>query len=361
MKNPLRNLLLFGLTLLLLAPTALAWNVPVVGEVDPGFNWVFIVFVLGILAFAGAIPATRKLVRGVPIIGSSLAGPTAVVMGIVLTLVAAFGAPGGLSFGDAAPAAAASDAVAFDATTYEATSDVTFYAANAATKAAVSPAVKIYKSGVTEKAAFEGSAVAEYSGTMSSGSLTISGIQTQTLGCTVDVALDLASYYEVIKRDINICVAKNVLGNNDIAVPTFYMEAYGTQSLSKTDTSLTCTAGTQCSYTLIVRNSAADTYLHNVAVNFTNVDSASLDSVDAGGECEIVEVSGTKYVKFTNDIGPLEIASCPLKITRATGDTDGSFYFFMDDLYQQYGATAWNTNSNVRGATVSSQATVSFA
>lgn len=336
-------------------------EIPLIGTFE-WLSWQGAVVGLGLLLLlAVVLPQVRNLTRRIPLVG----GASPAVAGVILLLVASVANPGGMLYygGSAAPGTIADD-VTFATGLYEQTTDVTFTAADFEDKTALgSVSVKVYEPGVTEKAAFEGSATPEYSGTMSSGTVTISGVQVQTLGCTVDVALDLSGYYEQIERDVNICVEKNALGNNDLSVPTFYMKDIGTLSLSDDSaTTLTCTAGSQCTYNIKVSNTEDDSWVAGVAVKWVESDTEehTLDSVDAGA-CEIVEVSSTKYVKFTGDLGPLASAACAVKITRATGDTNGGYNMTADDLFVMYGATAWNTNANLRSATATAALEVTFA
>lgn len=345
-------------------------SLPLLGSFDIGFNMGFGLIVVGALMVLGGFALGRAFVNKLPLVGKWLTrgGPA---LGVVVLLVASFvnvggllhmdGATGSVGIPGATAMAPAVSTGAFDASRYETTSKVTFTVADAADKSAQNAAIKVYKSGVTEKAFMEGSATPEYTATASSGSATIDAIQVQTLGCKVDVGLDLSGYYQKLIRDVNICREKNLNGVNTVSPPTFYIEDAGTLSLGLTPTSLTCSAGSQCTYSLIIRNSESDAYNHRLAAKFTNVANATLDSVEAGAPCEIVDVSGTQYVKFTGDLASLGTATCNVKVTRASGSADGSWTWTLDDNFQYLGSTAWNTQSSIRGATATGATTVSFA
>lgn len=355
-----------------LAPVAAAASFPLMGEWNWGANWGTLFAALALIAAVALVPAGAAAVRRIPVLGTFVAGGAAIVL-VVAMLAAAMVNTGGFLNGDSKATASftpdildtpTGTSTTFNAALHEPTSDVTFYSSNAATRSSINAAIKIYKPGVPEKTAVEGSATPEYSGTASSGKLELTGIQVQTLGCTVDVLYSLTSYYHFLARDQNICRAKNALATNKVSLPTVYLQEVGTLSLSKTDTSLTCTAGSQCSYVITLRNSATDKYLHRAAAKFANVANATLDSVDSGANCELVEISSTKYLVYTGPaatIGSLGVVTCPVKITRSAGSADGSFTLTADDNFNYLGSSGWNTNSNVAGATATSATTVSFA
>lgn len=355
----------------LIMPAASAAAIPLLGETEIGFNVGFILITIGVLAFLGGFAATREFVKGLPYAGGWLASGGA-VLGVVMLLAASWVQPGGLLYADDSPATfvpgasaaapAATGAANFDAALYEPVTKAIFYASDAAVPStAVNPVLSIYKTGVAQKAAMEGTGVPLYSGTLSSGTLTIDGIQVQQYGCMFDIGVDAANYYEKIVPNVNLCRAKNANGLNTVSVPTIFLEKIGTNSLSLTATSLTCSAGSTCTYSLVVRNSVADTKLANIAVKFVNTANATLDSVVTGSACELIDSSGTQYVKISADLGSLESRTCNVQITRAAGSADGSWKWTMDDLFQYNGATGWNTNSNTRGAGATAATTVTFA
>lgn len=361
------------LTLAALPIASAATSVPLLGDVSWGLNIPTVLIFIGVLALLAGINLFKGLVGNLPLGSGAFLQRGGLALAVVALLAASAMLPNGMLngvFGETASAATPDPL--FDSTGFEPTSTVAFSFANSYSKASASPAVKLYPSSqaVTEKAAFEGSSTPLYSGTATSGALTVTGIQVQTYGCTWDVYTDLTAYYQKIERNVNLCHAKNVLGTNTVSPPTIYMDPYGTLSNSLLGTSLTCSAGSQCTYSLTVQNSAADTTAKNVAVKFVptgttvsgaTVYNATLDSVVSGSACEIVDISGTQYVKFQNNFGPLGVQSCSVKVTRAAGSADGQFKWTTDDNFMAYGATAWNVNSNVRGATATSATTVNFA
>lgn len=363
--------LAFSLMAVSLAPLASAASLPLLGEFDVGFNWAFGLILIGILAAATGIAAGRALVKRIPVAGGMLTtgGP---ILGILLLLTASWINPGGLLNGDdtvtivpsagAVSATSAAAVVGFDSARYESVSKAIFYGADAAVPStAVNPVLSLYKPGVTEKAAMEGTGIPLYSGTLSSGTLTIDGIQVQQYGCTFDIGVDAANYYEQVVRNVNLCREKNANGLNTVSVPTIFLKKIGTASLSLTGTSLTCSAGSTCTYSVVVRNSVADTAIAGVAVKFHTATNATLDSIVSGSACELVEVSSTQYIVFQAELGSLDSKTCNVQITRASGSADGTYKLTMDDMWLVNGATAWNTNSNTRGASATSATTVTFA
>lgn len=349
-------------------------DIPILGTIEAGLNWPFSLLILGIVALAAtAFKVVQNYVKRVPGVGSilGLGGGAGLAICVGILFIVSAIAPGGALNPETAGASsthpgslAATAGIAsagFDPNLYEPTSDVSFSAADAKTKNAISPSLKLYPSAkaVGERDAYTGSATPEYTVTLSSGEATKNGIQVQTFGCMWDVYADLSGYYQTIKRSLDLCRTKNVNGVNDVAVPTIYLEKFGTLSLTTSLATLTCSAGSQCSYSLVVRNTAADTYLHRVAVKFVNVANATLDSVDSGQRCEIVEVSGTQYLSFMDTIGPQGLQACSLKITRSGGSANGSFTWTGDDNFRYLESTGWNTN--IRGAPVADALTVSFA
>lgn len=249
----------------------------------------------------------------------------------------------------------------FNAFAYEPTSDVTLSVIDANTFAGFTATAKIYPAGQDPSAVVLGTAVPRYSTTLTSGTGTLSGVQVQTIGCSEDIYTDASGYYQTITPAVNLCVAKNTNDNNDIAPPSLLQKAIGTVSMAKTDTSLTCSAGSSCTYTIIVRNSADHTYIEDPAVQFTNVANATLDSVDSTN-CQLQVINGVSYVTGVGhtEIGPLGTWSCTIHAGRAAGSSGGSFTLTTDDLFQDYKATAFPTSSVIRSAS-SASATVTFA
>jgi hypothetical protein len=358
---------------ILVLPVAAAASLPIIGSWEWGLNWGTALAVIMAATLLGAIPVTAAFVKKIPAVKWFAAFG---VLGFVVAAgAAAWVNPGGMLHGGTttlAPGAiatgggTASLGGAFDASAYEPTSKVVLSFQNYYTFGTnIAPAVKLFPSAsqVTEKAAFEGTARPIYSATASSGTATFDGVQVQTIGCSVDVYADLSGYYQHVERNVFICHAKNDNGINSVYPPTISIQPYGTLSLALSATSLTCSAGSQCTYAVRVSNSAGDTTIKDVAVKFVNVVNATLDAVDTGSTsaCELVEVTGTQYLRILNDIGPNGAESCVVKITRSSGSDDGSYELTANDLFQDFGATGWNTNSNIRGATATSALGVDFA
>lgn len=368
--------LLFGLgittlAILLLMPAASAFSAGYLGEIEVGFNLPFILLILSAVGIVAGTTLGAKFIGKMPIIGA-VATTIGMTWGIVLLLVVAWMAPGGFLHSSDTPTTIAPGAAAFsggsavagfDPARYEPVSKVTWSIADAATKKgdSITATIKVYKPGVAEKAGFEGSATQEYTATTTNGAATSDGIQVQTIGCRVDVVIDASGYYQKLVKDLNICRERNTQGLNSVYPPTIFIDNIGTPSLGLTPTSLTCAAGSQCSYTLVIRNTEADSVLVNLAAKFTNTANATFDSVDQGQGCELIESSnGAKYVQFSDALAT-GAASCNVKITRASGSADGAFTWTLDDQFQYLGATAFNTHPNVRGATSTSALSVSFA
>lgn len=342
--------LLFGL--LLVTPLAAAWSLGPLGDLDPGMNWGTVLAAFAILGIMAMVAGTAGFVKSIPIVGPFIGKfALVVVVGSLLAMTAVN--PGGFFKADAtgAPAATAS----FAAGVYESTSDLTVYASDEVTRAALTPSASLYKPGVAEKAAIDSTGIPELAPvTLVAGKGTFEGVPVQTLGCKLDVAYSLSAYYEVVQRDIFSCREANDNGIVKVSAPPAYLRKIGTPSLAPSAATLTCANGATCSYVVKLDNSVEKTFLHQPAVKFVGT-SMTLDSVDAGANCELVDIQGTQYLKFTGTsekLGGLTTAGCPVKVTR-TGAT-ASFNLTADDLFQQYAATSFVTNGNINSATATS-------
>lgn len=365
-KSPivLKLVLAAAAAMLVIIPTAAAWSAGPLGEIGgPLSSWAFWAFVVLVVGLASMVAITKPLVGRLPI-GGAIFAKSGFALAVISAIALVGFNTGGFFHADSAmPSASiggATDAT-FSASAFQPISDITFYAANAANHTAINPAIQVYGAGdATEKEAVEGTGDPLVTLSMTSGKVLYEGYQAQTYGCQVDVHMALSGYYERLAAGLDVCREKNANDNSAVSVPTLDMENIGTLSLATSDATLTVAEGSTASYSLLVRNTEDDSYLHDVAVKVHSTTNMTINSVTSGA-CELVEIQSTQYIKLKNSIGPLGTETCVLSVTYADGSTDGEMQLIGDDLFGRYGATAFVTNTQIESAAATATKTVTAA
>lgn len=392
-RNRFSITLALGLLLVSLTPFAAAAQMGWLGDVRSN-HW-------SAWAFGGAVVGVALV--GLHLLKPNFVGKRAAAFGLVLLVggplalvmfneggFVATGGPqtasiaAGLSPAPGVAAAAAPTSSAYDSSLYWPTSDLTFSFADAYKHWTINPSIDIFTTcsaqastcAPTEKMAVEGSATPYYSSLAATGGkVTQTGWSVSTLSCALSVHVDLANYYEALvpipspaDGNINACAPRDGQSHTTaVSIPQLTMKGIGAFDITGAGTSLTCSAGTDCIYGLQIKNSNATGYLEHVAVEVGTLTNATINSIDSttASFCSLgLNPNGKQEIVVTingGEIGPLGYVQCNIHVSRASGSSGGSFVLTADDLYEQYDAPSYVTNTNIRNAAASSALTVSFA
>lgn len=283
--------------------------------------------------------------------GFTIGGGVAAIVGVII-VVGGFGASAGVGAQGSASLGSAPAASVTDTSTLVKSVDVTFLVRDEITGYGI-PSATVYlyqnSSGYTPQQMRERTvnAFALCSPTDSSGNCAYTGLQNQLYDVCVSVASGNYTKCEFGWMGLKDAVLNPTTGRGVYTTsPPLLVRTVGTISLSKTSTTISssgCSAGSStCALSLVYENSAANSYLRNVAFKLTPVPTDSTKSsatnltfasIQQGSTCQYTTIGGIYYVWNPNRewLRTGEIDSCGINLQFASGAADGKITVAADD------------------------------
>jgi len=305
--------------------------------------------ILGLLFLLGVILVLAYVwdpVRQLPGV-NALPKQTALIIGILLIV-------GTLSYGGVLTAP--QDDVE-EPTDFYSVTDLNIYGYDEDDGTQLTGDIYVYEPGAEDDEYVKQTADTLRTGELSSGSVEFTGWDAEKYPEATFV-YEGSDYYQTIDTE-DVRVEKSAEENAKSI--TIRADKIGTIDGSTTETTpdWNTTTDDDISYNIYVENTASDTVLKNVAIEWdvNNNDAVDLLSVDDGGHIE--EVDDTEYIVLDNtdlEGGEVEVISVSVNPEDDSEDLKLAF----DDLFAQFGADEFQTHSDVNSVSEHTQ-TISWS